>query len=390
MHIGILGPMSIDLLPIGDAPELEGLPGYPAPIVSSVVRGYLERGARVTAITTSTGLGDTVLTTSGRLKLIVVPRARPRSALTFFRSERQAIQRALAEDPPDVLHAHWTYEFAAAALDAGIPTLVTAHDDAHTIFRFQPTLYRLLRLLLDAHVVRAASHVSTPSEYLASRIASRVRAPITVIPNCIGAEMAVFDGAEAPRGRAVVTVSNGFSGRKNVAASVEAFANSNAVQQGWTYVLIGQGLGPDGEAAEWARRKGMDRGLCLRGPLTYAQTLDAIERASIMIHPALEESFGMTVLEAMALGTPVIGGVRSGNVPALLADGCGVLCDVSSPSSITRELDELVARSDNIDQIGARAHARAVCEYGVDRVIGQYLDVLSALLEKPGSTEIGL
>jgi len=37
---------------------------------------------------------------------------------------------------------------------------------------------------------------------------------------------------------------------------------------------------------------------------------------------SLEESFGMSVLEAMVLGTPVVGGCDSGNVPFLL-DGAG-------------------------------------------------------------------
>lgn len=387
MHIGVLGPMSIDLLPLGGAPELADIPGYPAPIVSGIVRGYLEQGARVTAITTSTGLSDSIIVRSGALTLAVVPRARARSALRMFREERQSIMRVLEQDTPDVLHAHWTYEFAAAAQDTGIPTLVTAHDDARTILRFQPTLYRLLRLLLSDRVLKMAPFVSTPSEYLAATIAPRCAGSMAVIPNFIGEDVSLRDSASVPRGQVVVTVSNGFAARKNVMAGLLAFAPSQTAQSGWEYELIGHGLGPGGEAEQWAKQRGLERGVRFRGPLAYEETLSAMTRAAIMIHPALEESFGMTVLEAMALGTPVIGGADSGNIPALLSGGCGVLCDVRAPESIARALDDLAKRPDQRAGVATLARARAMSEYSSDRVIGRYAEALSAILAAPGSKE---
>ncbi|MRR39016.1 hypothetical protein EG829_31090, partial [bacterium] len=126
-------------------------------------------------MTTSGGLSETVTVKSGPLTLSVVPRMRARSALQMFREERRSLVRVLGREAPDVLHAHWTYEFAAAAQESGLPTLVTAHDDARIVLRFQPTLYRFLRLLLNDRVLRRASNVSTPSKYLASRIARRTK-----------------------------------------------------------------------------------------------------------------------------------------------------------------------------------------------------------------------
>lgn len=379
--------MSLDLLPTGCSPELAGLPGYPAPVISGIIRGYLERGARVTAVTTSTNLKETVTVTSGPLTIMVVPRTRPRSALQAFRAERQSIMWALQQDPPDVLHAHWTYEFAAAAQDTRLPSLITAHDDARIVLRFQPTLYRLLRLALSDKVLKRASHVSTPSAYLASKIYPRTQGSVSVIPNFLGGEVSLRDLAPAQRGKTIITVSNGFTGRKNVAAAVRAFAASHAGEQGWEYELVGEGMEPGGEAERWAQEECLDRGVRFRGSINYQQTLDAIERAAVMIHPSLEESFGMTVLEAMALGTPVIGGVESGNVPALLCDGCGVLCDVSEPRSITRALDDLIAQPVERLLIARQARTRALSEYCQDGVIGQYMDSLSAIVAASAAKE---
>jgi hypothetical protein len=38
------------------------------------------------------------------------------------------MREALQREQPDILSAHWTYEFAAAAIATGIPHVVTAHD----------------------------------------------------------------------------------------------------------------------------------------------------------------------------------------------------------------------------------------------------------------------
>jgi hypothetical protein len=73
-------------------------------------------------------------------------------AWDLFAQERAGLERAMREDPCDVVHAHWTYEFALAALASGQPTLVTARDWAPTILLMQRRLrllpYRLACLLL--------------------------------------------------------------------------------------------------------------------------------------------------------------------------------------------------------------------------------------------------
>jgi glycosyltransferase involved in cell wall biosynthesis len=60
---------------------------------------------------------------------------------------------------------------------------------------------------------------------------------------------------------------------------------------------------------------------------------------SMLLHPALEEACPMSILEAMALGLPVIGGIHSGGVPWVLDAGrSGFLTDVRKPSEIARTL----------------------------------------------------
>ena len=64
-----------------------------------------------------------------------------------------------------------------------------------------------------------------------------------------------------------------------------------------------------------------------------------LDLSDILVHPALEESFGMTLVEAMARKVPVIAGQSSGAVPWVLSGGeAGLLVDVSSVDTLVQSI----------------------------------------------------
>ena len=388
LHVAVLGPMSLDLLELGPVQHASLPLGYPAPITSSIVSGYLNEGMRVTAITTSIGIDETRVIANGDLTVVIVPRTGPRSALRMFAAERSAIVSAVHEAQPDVIHAHWTYEFAAAALDSGVPALITVCDHATKVLRYSATRtwqdpdlvdrvsYLTLRALLDSRVRYRGRYFSAPSGYIANRIQVANTRQVRVIPNFLDPDNLPSAVPQVDREKTIITVSNGFRGHKNVPAAIRAFAKSGLPDLGWRYELVGAQMEPGGPAEEWVSLHNLDVGVEFVGPTTYEDTLNRIARASVMMHPALEESFGMTVLEAMALGTPVIGGSSAGNIPALLDGGAGVLCDVSSPEAIEVAMRRLSADPKLRECVSDTAAERAAAEYGRDRVVKMYADYL--------------
>ncbi len=66
-------------------------------------------------------------------------------------------------------------------------------------------------------------------------------------------------------------------------------------------------------------------------------------RASLFVMPSLTEALGVTFLEAMAAGVPVIG-TEVGGIPEIIQDGFnGLLVPVKSPASITEAINQLLA-----------------------------------------------
>ena len=87
-----------------------------------------------------------------------------------------------------------------------------------------------------------------------------------------------------------------------------------------------------------------------------------------------DEPFGLSVVEALACGTPVIA-YRRGSMPELIQDGVtGFLVD---------NYDEVVAAVDRIETIDRRACRAAVVErFSVDRMADSYLSLYRAILER--------
>jgi len=79
--------------------------------------------------------------------------------------------------------------------------------------------------------------------------------------------------------------------------------------------------------------------------------------ATVFTFPSLYEGFGMTVLEAMACGAPVITSCLSA-LPEVVGNA-GVLVDPYSEPAISVALEELLADPERRAELGAQARARS-------------------------------
>jgi glycosyltransferase involved in cell wall biosynthesis len=398
MRIAITGQMSLrQLADLLDQPDVvpAGLGGIP-PLPE--VRALIARGHDVSLVTLDPDVTSEIVLRGDRLTVHVGPFRRRRAARDGFRMERQFVAETLLRCRPDVVHAHWTYEHALGALATGLPTVVTAHDAPLVALRHHlptttmgplfaqvPTAaHWSIRAAMAAVVARKATRLIAVSPYVERhfRRALRYRGEITVIPNMmspVSCRPTLPIGRPPNEGPGFLTILSSWSTLKNGTTAIEAFAEVRARLPHASLHMIGHGLGPGGPAESWAAERGLADGISFVGPLPHDRVLDSVATADILVHPSLEESFGMVIAEAQLAGVAVIGGAHSGGVPWTLDyNRAGRLVDVRKTASLAGAMRELALDSATRSRLARAGADLAQRRYDPERLITS----IEALLEE--------
>jgi glycosyltransferase involved in cell wall biosynthesis len=99
---------------------------------------------------------------------------------------------------------------------------------------------------------------------------------------------------------------------------------------------------------------------------------DIYRGLDVVVAPAIEEPFGMTVLEAGAYGLPVVA-ARSGGFPEAVIDGTtGLLFDAAELESLAAALEKLITDSSLRDRLGRAGHAHVGRAFSMARVASTF------------------
>jgi glycosyltransferase involved in cell wall biosynthesis len=236
--------------------------------------------------------------------------------------------RVTVPGPPGIIH--WTYP-VPLRID-GWANLYTIHD---VIPLQQPDLspidHRRHRRILD-RITASATGVVTVSDASAADIARELDYPRTQIHNCGQAVEIARSSAALPAGL--------FPGQYLLTlGSVERRKNLDTLAQ--AYRLTGSTMplvvaGPQGWHAPALDGPGI-----VRLPyLPEDQIRALLGHACALLMPSLAEGFGLPVVEAMALGTPVM--TSAGGALEEVAGGGALLVDPHNSAAMAQALRRLI------------------------------------------------
>jgi L-malate glycosyltransferase len=363
MKIGIAGPISTESVKGLIDGDTSTLPvGYAgAPFLGTLIKSLIKKDYQVSAYTLDNSIPpqqiQPVCAEGPNFKIYYCPlrkhSLRPNGKyvgriLDFYYREIKALKIAIEIDQPDFIHAHWSYEFALAAIYSNRPYVVTCHDSPLQVLKYMPNYYRFGRLLMALWVFRKAKFLTAVSPYLKDEIKKFTQTDISVVPNPAPREPSEnqsddFENKLDFSKPKIAMISNGWGNRKNIKPAMLAFNQLLKNKSQATLHMFGFDLECDGPANQWAQENNIAQNMIFHGPTSSTVLLDFLKQSSLLLHPALEECCPLSLIEAMSFGLPVVGGEKSGGVPWVLNFGkAGLLADVTKPKDMADKMNALL------------------------------------------------
>jgi glycosyltransferase involved in cell wall biosynthesis len=152
---------------------------------------------------------------------------------------------------------------------------------------------------------------------------------------------------------------------KGIAELVQAWSITKV--DGWHCVIAGPGAE---KYREELREQLHPENLEFLPEQAHDAAMKLMASADVFVLPSYSEGFPNVIIEAMAMGKPVIA-TSVGAIPEMLSDGCGVLIPPRDVKSLTEALVRVLADVDLRIAMGVRAQKKARSEYAMDKVFEQ-------------------
>ena len=247
---------------------------------------------------------------------------------------------------PDIIHVHSMIHGAFVAKiiykKYGVPYIITEHSSAF-VRNLVPE--KVLNSLTS--VVHDAKHCLAVSQDFSKYLQSKF--PLKTwdyIPNMVNEEFLDFYSLNDNENNTIISVSH-LNKNKNTALLIKSF--SILLKKLPNFRLV---IGGDGE--EFLALQGLVRDLQIEhavrflGNLTRDQVKQEISKSSIFVISSKYETFGVVLIEALALGKPVIA-TKCGGPDSVIQSNVGLLVENNSVKDLARGLLEVCTNLEKYD-----------------------------------------
>ncbi len=290
----------------------------------------------------------------------------PSYPLFEYPSYGMAAACKVAEVELDLLHAHYAYPHSVSAhlakeMSGGsLRTVTTLHGTDILLVGQDASFARATRFGLER-----SDAITAVSEFLRDKTGAwfDLARSIEVIPDFV--DLSHFSPAPAS-GPGIVHVSN-FRPVKRTADAVRAFYLVRRRRPA-TLVLVGAGPGQE-EARRLAEKLDVADDVRMAGE--EPDVARHLRGAALLLSTSEFEGFGMSVLEAMACGVPVVA-TDSGGVREVVNESCASLAGVGDVEELAAAMLRILEDPALGRRMGEAGRRRAEERFDLDRIVSRY------------------
>jgi N-acetyl-alpha-D-glucosaminyl L-malate synthase BshA len=292
----------------------------------------------------------------------------------------------------DLLHCHYAIPHATSAWIArqmlhetneDVALITTLHGTDITLVGQDPSFHAITKFSIER-----SDRITAVSQFLKAETFNAFRCTscrVEVIYNFI--DPAVYDRSRYTsdiRGqfdgtRPVLMHLSNFRPVKRVRDVVRIFAKANAVVPS---VLVMIGDGPDRPAAEEeARALGVESSVYFLGKIDAVAPL--LASADIFLLPSQSESFGLSALEALASGVPVIASDTGGLPEVVKHDVTGLLYPVGDIDGMSAGVISLLQDSARRKAMADAGAEDTRSRFALDTIVSEYEALYRDAVQNP-------
>lgn len=162
--------------------------------------------------------------------------------------------------------------------------------------------------------------------------------------------------------------------------AIEAIASESVPQDVHLYIV---GVGPrETELRALAKARGVEDRVHFLG--FQRNVYDYISHSNVLLMPSLHEGLPYTLLEAMALGVPIVAS-RVGGLAEVVQEECtGLLVPPQDSAALTRAILRLYEDSALRSRLGEQARGHQETSYSLQAMTGKYLIIYRELVASNG------
>ncbi len=294
------------------------------------------------------------------------------------------LSEIVRDNKVDIIHAHYAIPHSIAAHlareVAGCSTcrvVTTLHGTDVTLVGSHPDFFDLTRFAMEQ-----SDGLTAVSSWLREKTNEffNLRHPIEVVPNFVDTNC--FNPAERAaypeNGRFEILHISNFRPVKRVTDIIRAF---ELIRRDVPAHLTLIGDGPErGNACELAGQ------LKLTGDVTTINVTRDLapfyRKSHLFLLLSDYESFGVSALEALACGTPVIAS-NAGGLPEVIASGeMGFLCEVGNFRQAAEKAKTVLGSRPLWEQMSKKAADESIRRFHVDRIVPHYEAFYRRMLDR--------